>query len=114
MLLYVIAYLLFLIGCIGVFLRGGVEFWLWFLAFGVVLDSSLTALFVLGSKRLSFIKQLHWSVVVSHLLALLFSLLCGYFRLKAEMDWFLLFLAISLILWTYSIIKLFNHHRRNK
>lgn len=113
MLLYLLAYLLFLIGSIGVFLNGGIEFWLWFLAFGVVLDCTLVSLLLLGSTRLNIIKNLHWGVNLVHGLYLLFAAIAGLARLRAEMDWFLLFLGISLILWTYFIFKLIDHNQRS-
>lgn len=54
MMLILFAFALYLIGFIGALLEGAGEFWLWFLALGIMLDFTLVLLAYLGSTRLSF------------------------------------------------------------
>jgi len=112
MILFLIAFFLYLVGFAGVLLEGAGEFWLWFLALGVVLDLTLILLAYLDSARMRFVKESRLVGKISHILALLLAGLAAYFRLKAEIVWFSLILGIILILWTYSIFELNKTWRR--
>jgi len=112
MMLILFAFALYLIGFIGALLEGAGEFWLWFLALGIMLDFTLVLLAYLGSARLSFFSKSSISAQLAHILALLLTGLAAYSRLKAEMSWFFLLLGIILILWSYSILNLFKIWRR--
>lgn len=112
MTLLIIAYLFYLVGFIGALIEGAGEFWLWFLALGVVLDITLVLLAYLDSPTLSFIKESSKAAKASHILALLLTGLATYLRLKAEISWFFLLLGIILILWSYSNLNLHNTWRR--
>ena len=106
MTLFSVAFILYLLGLIGALIEGAGEFWLWFLALGVVLDGTLNLLAYLDSSRLKFVKESASTAQISHILALLLSGLAAYWRLKAENLRFFLLLVIILILWSYSIINL--------
>ncbi len=114
MILFFIAFLLYFIGFIGVLLDNPGEFWLWFLAFGLMLDLMLILLACLDSPRLIFAKRSSTAAKAMHTLALLLAGLAAYLRLRAEISWFLLVSGIILILWTYSIFELNKTWRRNK
>ena len=112
MTLFVVAFFLYLIGFLGALVEGAGEFWLWFLALGVVLDSTLIALAYLGSLRLKFAKDSRIWAKICHFIALLLTGLAAYFRLKVEMSSFFLLLGTILILWSYSILNLHKTWRR--
>ena len=112
MMLILFAFALYLIGFIGALLEGAGEFWLWFLALGIVLDFTLITLAYLGSTRLMFVSENAVAAQISHILALLLTGMAAYWRLKAEILWFSLILGIILILWSYSILNLYNTWRR--
>lgn len=109
---FLIAFFLYLVGFIGVLVEGAGEFWLWFLALGIVLNFTLTMLAYLGSTRLLFVKEISVAAGISHILALLLTGMAAYWRLKAEISWFSLILGIILILWSYSIFNLYKTWRR--
>lgn len=109
---FFLAIFLFLVGFIGVLVEGAGEFWLWFLALGIVLDFTLIMLAYLGSTRLMFVSENAVAAQISHILALLLTGMAAYWRLKAEILWFSLILGIILILWSYSILNLYNTWRR--
>ena len=112
MTLFILAFILYLVGFLGALIEGAGEFWLWFLALGIVLDITLVVLAYLGSCRLSFVKDSGTWAKICHLLALLLTGLAAYFRLKVEMLSFFLLLVIILILWSYSILNLHKIWRR--
>lgn len=112
MTLFILAFLLYLVGFLGALIEGAGELWLWFLALGVVLDITLILLACLGSIRLKFVKDSGTWAKICHFLALLLTGLAAYFRLKVEMSSFFLLLVIILILWSYSILNLYKIWRR--
>ncbi len=112
MTLFLLAFILYIIGFIGTLFDGAGEFWLWFLALGIVLDFTLILLTYLDSARLRPVRESATWTKICHLLALLLTLPAVYWRLKAEILWFFLLLSIILILWSYSIFNLFKTWRR--
>ena len=82
--LLILAFLFYLVGTIGVIIENAGEFWLWFLAFGLVLDHTLLLLAVTGLKGLEFIRKVDFRGKISHILALVLAETGIWLRLKAE------------------------------
>ena len=112
MTLFILAFVLYLVGFIGALIEGAGEVWLWFLALGIVLDSTLILLAYLDSARLRFVKESATWTKICHLLALILTVPAAYWRLKAEISWFFLLLGLILILWSCSIFNLYKTWRR--
>jgi hypothetical protein len=71
MTLFILAFVLYLVGFIGALIEGAGEVWLWFLALGIVLDFTLILLAYLDSARLRFVKESATWTKICHLLALI-------------------------------------------
>ena len=108
MVLLSIAFLLYLVGAIGVVADGAGEFWLWILAFGLVLDVSILLLALTGLNGLRFINKADIRGKISHVLALLLAGIGLWFRLSADTTWFLIFIGMSLLFWIYSLVILYK------
>jgi uncharacterized membrane protein len=112
MILFVFAFLLYLAGFVGVLADEPIELWLWFLAFGYVLDFCLILLAWLGSEKLSLVNTVRTPAKIAHYLVFPLAVLAVYFRLRPEISWFYLVLGAILILWAYSLFDLNNIWRR--
>ena len=106
--LLIIAFLLYLAGVIGVFLEGTGEFWLWFLAAGLVLDVTIWLLSWLGAENFRFIRTSPALSKATHVAGLLLAGLAAYHRLRANISIFTSLLVIILILWL-KVEKSLNH-----
>ena len=112
MALFLIAYLLYLTGLIGILIEGPGEFWLWFLAFGLTLDLTLILLAYLDASWLSFVKRARTTAKISQILVFVLAGVAAYARLMAEIPSFTIFSAVILALWTYSLFELQTAWRR--
>jgi len=112
MALLIIAFLLYLTGVLGVFLEGTGEFWLWFLAAGLVLNVTIWLLSWLGADKLRFIRTSPILSKATHMAGLLLAGLAAYHRLLANISVFTSLLVIILILWIYTTYNLFQSWRK--
>jgi len=110
--LLILAFLFYLAGTIGAIIENTGEFWLWFLAFGLVLDLTLLLLAVTGLKGLEFIRKVEFKGKISHILALVLAETGIWLRLKAETTWFFILIGLGLIFWIYSLVILKNFYSR--
>ena len=110
--LLILAFLFYLAGTIGAIIENTGEFWLWFLAFGLVLDLTLLLLAVTGLKGLEFIRKVEFKGKISHILALVLAVTGIWLRLKAETTWFFILIGLGLIFWIYSLVILKNFYSR--
>lgn len=110
--LLILAFLFYLAGTIGAIIENTGEFWLWFLAFGLVLDLTLLLLAVTGLKGLEFIRKVEFKGKISHILALVLAITGIWLRLKAETTWFFILIGLGLIFWIYSLVILKNFYSR--
>lgn len=110
--LLILAFLFYLVGTIGVIIENAGEFWLWFLAFGLVLDLTLLLLAVTGLKGLEFIRKVEFKGRISHILALVLAITGIWLRLKAETTWFFILIGLGLLFWIYSLVILKNFYSR--
>ncbi len=112
--LFISAYALFLVGYIGAMTAGAGEFWLWFIAFGFVLDGSLVLLGVLDAKALKFNKKISFEGKISHLVAFVLAGVAAIAWLGAKIPTLNLVLSLILILWAYSLFEIIKSWRRKK
>jgi hypothetical protein len=112
MIWFLFSFLLFLVGfCGSVFGEAG-EFWLWFLALGLVLDATLMLLGLLDHKK--FIQQSSLAGKISHIVTFLLAGLAAITRLRAQISIFRLLLVLVLVVWAYSISEITKSWRRKK
>lgn len=112
---YFLAYLLFMVGAFLAHFESGSELSLWVVSFGLALDLALLLLALFGKSSLKIIRKgspfiLKWAVF-AHILALLLCLLSIPVRFLSYIFQFHGLLALSQLLWSYSII-IFRRHAR--
>lgn len=108
MIFFVLALLLFIFGFVGALVEGAREVWLWFLAGGLVLDLTMVLLILTDWDCLRKYKHIDRQGQTAHMLMFLSAGLGFWFRLKAENKIFAFLMALTLIFWLYSLIRLRN------
>ena len=114
MIWFLFSFLLFLVGFCGSVFGSAGEFWLWFLAMGLVLDVSLMLLGLLDHKEFKFIQQSSTVGKLSHIVVFLLAGLAAIARLRAQLSSFRLLLVLVLVIWAYSISEITKSWRRKK
>jgi len=104
MILFVIAYAIYLTGFIGIMK----------IAFGFVLDGSLVLPGGMDAKPLKFFKKNSSERGKSHRVAFILAGVAAIVRLGANSPRFNLFLSLILILWAYSLYQIFRSWRRKE
>lgn len=108
LLLYLLAYSLFLLGAVLAYIENGSELSFWVLSIGIAIDLTLLILPVFGESRLRLnLRQgkptSGWGLA-AHLLAILLALVSIPVRFLSLITLFHILLAFAILLYTISII----------
>jgi len=109
MVLYFLAYVLFMLGAVLALINSGYELSLWFIGLGWVLEVTLNLLVWLKSPKVLRLARDGWQKA-AHILALMVIPVMMIFRIKADLRPFMLLLILAVILWSLSLINLKRSH----
>ncbi len=115
LMLFIFAYLLFMLGAVLAYIDNGSEFSFWVLSMGIAIDLTLLVLPIFGASNLKL--HLHnskpnsyWGMA-AHLLAILLALASIPIRFLSFFTLFEIMLAFAILLYSLSIV-IFSKFRR--
>lgn len=115
LMLFIFAYLLFMLGAVLAYIENGSELSFWVLSMGIAIDLTLLVLPIFGASKLKLHLQkskpnLYWGLA-AHLLAILLALASIPIRFLSFITLFEIMLAFAILLYSLSIV-FFSKFRR--